>query len=187
MIDTEQTLHTRSLILEPIVPEHALRLFEKLQSEQLYQYIPQDAPKSVQALANRYKRWAARQSEDGSEIWLNYAVLHRASREYVGTVQATIQGLNRAYIAYEVFPEFWRRGIATESCNELIRYLVEVYEVEEIVAHADTRNVASWKLLESLGLQRTETIEAADQFKGAASNEYVYKTTAHLVDPTLGR
>jgi RimJ/RimL family protein N-acetyltransferase len=39
----------------------------------------------------------------------------------------------------------------------------------------DTRNVASWMLLESLGFHRAATIKNADEFKGSVSREHEYE------------
>ena len=174
LVNAENIIETDRLRLEPILPSHAMKLFNHLKSEILYKYIPQDPPNSVEDLQRRYALWGARQSEDGNELWLNYAIYNIECSDYVGTIQATLQKSGKTYIAYEVFPNFWRKGIAKEACGVLIRHLFDDYSVHSITAHVDTRNMASWKLLESLGFQKTETLIGADQFKGAVSDEFVY-------------
>ncbi len=78
-------------------------------------------------------------------------------------------------IAYEVFDGHRRQGIAKRACAILIFELLNVHTVQIIFALVDTRNTASWKLLESLGFRRVETIENADHFKGSRSDEYRYE------------
>jgi RimJ/RimL family protein N-acetyltransferase len=173
--DPEKVLHTKRLRLEPIHPSHAKLLFEPLQAPELYRFIPQDPPKSVDTLFERYSRLSRRSSADGREIWLNYAIYDQTKSAYTGTVQATLTGGGACYIAYEVFPKFWRQGIAKEACSVLIDYLFRAYKVETVSALLDTRNVASWSLLESLGFLRIKTILDADSFKGASSDEYLYE------------
>jgi RimJ/RimL family protein N-acetyltransferase len=170
----DQTIHTPRLTIEPIVAAHASQLYALLQPTELYTYIPQEPPISVEQLEKRYRVLERRVSGNGEEIWLNYAVRFRESGLYAGTLQATILTTKKAYIAYEVFPEYWRRGIAKEGCTALIEFLIESYGLATLAAHVDTRNVASWSLLESLGFSRTETIHAADTFKGSVSDEFVY-------------
>ena len=171
----EDAIQTINFTLEPITTKHAQPLYKSLQDSALYTYIPFEPPQSIEALAERYQRWSIRQADDGSEIWLNYAIYWPQDKEYVGTLQATIEKAGKTYIAYEVFPPYWRRGIACEAVSALLTYLFEACTVQAILAHTDTRNEASSKLLSALGFCYKETIEGADYFKGSSSDEYVYE------------
>ena len=182
---TESVLRTMRFELEPIVADHAARLFDDLQAEGIYTFIPEAPPASVATLAERYTRWSARQNEEGDQIWLNYAILDKARASYLGTIQATIVQPGRALLAYLVFPHAWGKGVATEACRALIRTLAADFGIETIVAHVDTRNMASWKFLESLAFGRVRTIENADVFKGKPSDEYVYERRADTQLPQL--
>jgi len=179
-VSPELPIHSQTLVLHPILPVHAALLFEDLQATELYTFIPSNPPRSREELLEKYRRWAGRQSADGSEIWLNYAIYHLERSEYVGTVQATLERSGKASIAYEVFPRYWRRGFAREACTALIAHIFDSYDIRIISALVDTRNEMSWKLLESLGFHRTATIKNADTFKGIISDEYAYElhTTA---------
>lgn len=163
------------LVLEPIVPAHASALWDELQDPELYTFTPHDPPASREALASRYERWAARRSPDGTEIWLNYAVFRPADGRYLGLVQATLQENGTTYLAYEVFPAHWRRGIARRACTALIDHLFAGHAITAVSALVDTRNQASWRLLEALGFRRTHTLPDADRFKGATSDEHAYR------------
>jgi ribosomal-protein-alanine N-acetyltransferase len=175
LIHPERVIEAGELRLEPILPSHAAKLFGELKAPELYTFIPQDPPQSVQALERRYARWAQRRSADGNELWLNYAVYRPSDGVYVGTVQATLESSGKTLIAYEVFPRFWRRHVASHACAALLDHLFDDYGVPVVSALTDTRNVASRKLLESLGFTRTGTIENADEFKGSVSDEYAYE------------
>jgi [ribosomal protein S5]-alanine N-acetyltransferase len=179
-LNLEESIQTPNFFLEPIVSAHAALLFESLQSAELYTYIPFDPPKSLCELEGRYQRWSARQSSDSQELWLNYAIYNAKAEEYVGTLQTTIEANGKTYIAYEVFPCYWRRGIAREALSVLVGYLFGNYPIEAIHAHVDTRNEASFKLLEALNFHRTATIKDADYFKDSSSDEYVYELTKTL-------
>ena len=99
----------------------------------------------------------------------------RGEGVYVGTLQGTVYADATAYLAYILFPAFWRQGYAREGCRRILELLFEDYQVHNIVAEIDTRNVASIKLIESLGFQRVATKLNADFFKGSTSHEYRYK------------
>ncbi|MBA2286317.1 MAG: GNAT family N-acetyltransferase [Ktedonobacteraceae bacterium] len=172
--DPEALLETPRLILEPLQISHALVLYEPLQATPIYDYIPEAPPASVEVLATRYQRFSSRKSPDEREAWLNWAMRERREDRYVGILQATVYPDATAFLAYIVFPAFWRRGYAREGCERIVDLLFQDYQVHTVSAEIDTRNIASIYLIESLGFQRVATTLNADFFKGAASHEYRY-------------
>jgi len=174
-VDPDRAIRAGELLLEPTVPAHAAALFADLQATELYTFIPHNPPGSLEVLEERFTRWSSRQSPDGSERWLNYAVYRPVHSDYVGMVQATLQASGKTYIAYQVFPPYWRRGFGKAVCAALITHLFGSHEISAVSALVDTRNEASWRLLESLGFRRNGTIENADEFKGSVSDEYAYE------------
>jgi ribosomal-protein-alanine N-acetyltransferase len=175
LVAPEARLETPRLLLEPILPAHAPILNESLQDEELYRFIPQDPPPSLEALTDRYDFLSARRSPDGREAWLNWAVRDKRSGDYVGTLEATVEEVPLAFIAYMVFAPYQRRGFAAEACWRLLEHLVDDYRVGVVAAEIDTRNTASIALVESLGFERVGFQKDADQFKGSTSDEYRYE------------
>jgi ribosomal-protein-alanine N-acetyltransferase len=171
---TEMTLETPRLFLEPVLRRHAPLLFEALSDESIYRYIPHDPPESVAYLAARFERLAARQSPDGREVWLNWAIGLKATNGYAGLAQATIRPDGVALLAYELNQAFRGQGFAGEACAAVIEELGRHYEVTTCMAYVDTRNAPSIRLLERLGFTRTEHIVQADYFKDAWSDEFIY-------------
>jgi len=174
LVAPEATLETPRLLLEPLLPAHAPVLFEQLQDERLYQYIPQD-PLAGTALQDRYEALSSRRSPDGREAWLNWAVRERRSGDYAGTLETTVYKNLTAEVAYMVFVPYQRRGLAAEACGRLLAHLFEDYQVSVVAAEIDTRNAASIALVESLGFERVGFQKDADQFKGSSSDEYRYE------------
>src|SRR5215207_5474060 len=175
VVATEAVLKTPRLMIEPLLAAHALRLYERLQDERLYEYIPQDPPASPQALEDRYLGLSSRRSPDGREAWLNWAMRGRRSGDYAGVLEATVHENLTATIAYMVFAPYQRRGLAAEACRRLLAHLFEDYRVSVAAAEIDTRNVASIALVESLGFERVAFHKDADYFKGSSSDEYRYE------------
>lgn len=168
-------LETPRLLLEPLRPEHAALVFEDLRDPALHELIPTDPPGSLAALEERYRRLATRSSPDGTEAWLNWVARLRSSKEPVGTIEATVYPDARAHLAYTVFRRFWRRGFAKEACARVVESLRADSRVALFVIELDTRNVASIRLAESLGFERTGMKKDADTFKGSSSDEYRYE------------
>jgi RimJ/RimL family protein N-acetyltransferase len=115
LVKPEAILETARLWLEPLQPSHALALYESLQSHAIYEFLPEDPPTSLEALATRYQRLSARRSPDGEEVWLNWAMRQRREGVYVGTLQGTVYADATASLAYILFPAFWRQGYAREG------------------------------------------------------------------------
>jgi RimJ/RimL family protein N-acetyltransferase len=160
----EAILTTVDLALEPLLPSHAVELYDGLRDDRIYLHIPQSPPASQAALMERFLKLSARRSPDGRELWLNWA-LRRKDGECVGWVQATVHGDRSALVAWIVFPTFWRKGYATQACRQMLDYLRAECDVVDAIATVDAENVASIRLLEKLGFARVSTEKAADMEK----------------------
>lgn len=153
-------LETPRLRLEPLEPRHAPLLFEQLQDHRLYKYYAGAPPSTVEELWERYAQLATRRSRDGSETWLNWAVRTRRGL-YVGKLQATIAANGRATIGYDIFTPYQRRGYGKEALQAMLRFLIDC-GVRRCAAVVDVDNVASVRLLESLGFTRVWTGPSED-------------------------
>jgi len=170
MLDPERSLATSRLLVEPLLPEHARALFHALQDKRLYRYSEGSPPASIAELEQRYRIWAKRESPDGSQIWLNYALRRAVDGVFVGWVQATIAG-EVATIGYDVFPEFWRQGYGKEACAELVGTLCASGDIHRVAAVVDAENVASIRLLEQLGFTLVWT-GASEDMPGRRDRRY---------------
>lgn len=154
--------------------DHAAIMFDGLQDPANYRYIPQEPPSGLEALAVRYAKLESRRSPDGSEAWLNWALVD-IERKAHGYVQATVQLDSKiAWIAWFVFTPSQRRGYACEALNTLLPALHDAYGIRQFNAEIDTRNVASIRLAESLGFEFVRQVKNADEFKGSVSDEFHY-------------
>jgi ribosomal-protein-alanine N-acetyltransferase len=167
-------LTTPRLLLEPLTPAHAEALFAGLSDPALYTFIPQEPPVSLDALRERFLRIQRGPQDDSTTRWLNWAVRETETREYSGVIETTVTPGDSAYLAYFIFTPAQRRGLAREACGAVMRHLAAAHGVQRFVAVMDTRNTASWKLMESLGLSRIAEVRDADSFKGSRSHEYRY-------------
>lgn len=65
---------------------------------------------------------------------------------------------NRCTIGYNLLPEFWSKGYATEISKELVRHAFESLVVERVEALAMKKNVASCRVLGKSGLKLEGTL-----------------------------
>lgn len=170
----ESDLGTDRLMLEPLRVAHAAILLEGLGDDALYRFIPQERPVDLAWLEARFGRIGTRGPLDGSTVWLNWAIRRQDGR-YCGQFEATAQGDGAVDIAYFVFSADQRQGIAREAAGAVMAALRSDPDVRVIGASLDTRNLASAALVEALGFVRVGTVQDADFFKGASSDEYRYE------------
>jgi ribosomal-protein-alanine N-acetyltransferase len=167
-------LSTPRIRLEPLVADHAAAMFDNLIDPVGYRYIPQEPPTNLEDLTTRYHGLESRRSPDGTEAWLNWALIGLDGKAH-GYVQATVNlNSKEAWVAYFVFSPSQRQGYAREALGGLIPALREAYGIVKFNAEIDTRNIASIRLVESLGFVFTRHVKNADEFKGSISDEYHY-------------
>ena len=70
--------------------------------------------------------------------------------------------------------EHQRRGLASEGLSCLFDHLFSKTDVRRIVGDTDPENVASWRLLERLGMRREGHLRQNLWFKGRWADSYVY-------------
>ncbi len=175
--NAEAVLETPRLRLEPLRRSHASELFTLLADPRLYRYVPGEPPSGAAHLAETFEILERRESPDGSERWMNWAVRSKSTGDCVGKVQATIRIDGSAYLAYEIGVTYWSQGFATEACQRILKALVDDFRAPFVVAEVDSRNVPSIRLLERLGFTQNGCRESADFFKGEPSHEFTYQFT----------
>lgn len=170
--------------LEPLHLDHAPAMLPGLSDPAAYAFLPDDPPADLAALQARYRRQTAGRSPDGSALWLNWVIRRAPGATLLGTTQATIEA-DLATVAYHVFPPHWRQGIGRAALSATLDLVFAFEDVTLARALVDTRNQASRALLASLGFTAARTIERADFFKGAASNETQFELPRRDWRPAL--
>lgn len=95
---------------------------------------------------------------DRGEI-LNFAITLTSTGELVGCVGFTLNGIdNHAEMGYWIGKPYWNQGIATEAGKELVRYAFEKMGLFRIYAHYMTKNTASGRVMQKLGMRREGTM-----------------------------
>jgi [ribosomal protein S5]-alanine N-acetyltransferase len=170
-------IQTANLRLEPLRVDHAAMLFVPLSDAQLYAFLPEEPPQSLDALEKRYAFLELGKSPDGKEHWLNWIIFDRRTGTPLGFFQATVRDHAPSDVAYIIFSAHWRQGTAKEAGAGVIDHAFNQYPTPLLTANMDTRNVASIKLAESLSFKRAAFLPDAGTLKGMASDEYRYELT----------
>jgi len=141
-------IHTTRLIVRPFQPEDYPSLYEYLSDPSVYLFEPGE-PVSLE----RARELAIERSQ-GSEFW---AVILAATQQMVGHLYFA-QTEPKEFLTWElgyIFnPLFHNQGYATESAQALVRYGFEHLGIHRVVAHCNPENIASWRVLEKVGMRR---------------------------------
>ncbi len=90
----------------------------------------------------------------------NWTIRNREDDSFVGliTLDTHHNGVD-AEVSYQILPEWWGLGYASETVQAVIVYGLEDLKLPRIVAETQVANIRSCQLLEHLGLQLEKTID----------------------------
>jgi len=83
-----------------------------------------------------------------------WAVEHKADQKVIGFAGLKfLPEVKETDIGYRFLPEYWGKGIASEVSFPIIDYGFKDLKLERIIGIAMEDNIASWKVLEKIGLK----------------------------------
>lgn len=153
-------LQAGPLRLVPLVEAHAAALFPVLADPALYAFLDQGPPASAEALAAVYRRLETRVSPDGTEAWLNWAIVDPEGQP-CGFVQATGLPDGQAWVAYVLGRHWWGRGWARMATQAMLDHLARDHGVTRFLASVERDHLRSQRLLEALGFAPAQDDEVA--------------------------
>ena len=152
---------TERLVLVPLQGEDADELCDVLYDDRLHEFIG-GRPSSRLELHDRFVLLAAGSPREG-ETWMNWVIRRRLDSQAVGTVQATIRGVDgrqAARLGWMVGVEWQNQGFASEAATALVKW-VRKLGVEDIGANIHPDHDASATVAIRAGLHQTE-----EEFEG---------------------
>lgn len=90
--------------------------------------------------------------------WIMFAIELEEERKMIGEVGIYIP--KDAYlgdVGWSIHPSFQGRGYATQAAKSLLRFAFETRGLHRITATCDSRNAASVRMMEKLGMRREAT------------------------------
>lgn len=81
-------------------------------------------------------------------------------------------------LGWAITPAQQSQGFATEAARALIAFGFETLKLKLIYATCDTRNVASYRVMEKLGMERVGIIKGMQPVKGYVRDSYRYEIAA---------
>ena len=179
---------THRLRLRRFAPTH-LRDFLAYQTHpETLRYLSA-APKTEVEAADYLERQSTLEIGDEGG-WLGFAVELRSTGRMIGEVgvylqpqrqpppqpsqMATPGHFGQGDIGWSLHPDYWRHGYATEAGHALLAYVFDERRLHRVTSGCDARNVASFRLMERLGMRREAHFHRSLFADGAWQDQYLY-------------
>lgn len=131
-------------------------------------YLPCDTIiEAEEFLTNVEKEW-----EKESPQFLEFAILYQDC--HIGAVRVYFED-TIGELGWIIHKDYWGNGFAYEAATALICYVNEKMNINHFRAHCDTNNLASYKLMEKLGMKRTSIGKRRNRSNELESLEYQYE------------
>lgn len=163
----QPTLHTQRLVLRRFEPDDAA-VVQKLAGDRAIAATTQNIPHPYEV--GMAESWIAAHNERLRQGHAAFAIVLRASNDLIGTIGLRIDaGSSKAELGYWVGVPYWNNGYATEAARRLVEYGFDSLLLNRIAARHFTRNPASGRVMEKIGMVREGTIRQGalkwDQFE----------------------
>ncbi len=128
--------------------------------------------------AQRFVRMFLEQQEEQPRHKFQLAVVLKESGQLIGNcgVRQASAGAHEADIGYELSPEHWGHGYATEAARAIVQFGFAELKVHRISAWCIADNAASAHVLEKLGLKLEGRLREKEYFKGRWWDTLIYAT-----------
>jgi RimJ/RimL family protein N-acetyltransferase len=86
----------------------------------------------------------------------DFAILLRGEATLIGGCGLNVSASNvyEASVGYFIAHDYWSQGYATEAAYRLLAFGFRVLGLHRTIAICDPENVASWRVLEKIGMRR---------------------------------
>jgi ribosomal-protein-alanine N-acetyltransferase len=167
------TLHTARLRLRPFTDEDADALYALHSSARVLRYWD-SPPWTDRARAGRFIAACRQLADEGTGARL--AMDRVSDGAFVGWCGLTRWNpdYRSAALGYCLAEEAWGHGFATEGAGALLTWAYETLDLNRVQAEADTRNLASARVLEKLGFVREGTLREDCVVNGEVSDSWVF-------------
>ncbi len=142
-------------------------------NQTLSQYIVLGQTKA-QVLSRFSQIMAGWNGAEGDKLAL--AIEYREDHNYAGDLMFRYLDIEAkvAEIGYSLKADYHKRGIALEASKLLLNYVFSQLSVNTVMAYCDTRNIASYRLMEKLGMQRKELLPNSAKIGEQWCDSYSY-------------
>ena len=94
---------------------------------------------------------------------------------HIGSISLRINEDNSCELGWMINRKFHNQGYATEAAEELLKFAKNQLKINHFIAHCDSENIASSRVMEKIGMIKTG--EGPREGRRAFAREYIYELT----------
>lgn len=144
-------IKTERLVLKPLGKKYinsTITYAMDYENTKLMCNLPDETVEEVEEfLTNAENEWKKEKPQ-----FLEFAIIY--NDEHIGAVSVYFEN-DTGELGWIINKNYWRNGFAYEAAKALIDYAKTEINVNHFLAHCDTENIASYKVMEKLGMSRT--------------------------------
>nr|WGD92036.1 GNAT family protein [Bacillus subtilis] len=166
-------LETERLTLRQMTDQDAEAIFACFSNHEVTRYYGLENLESIEQAISMIQTFVALYQEKRGIRW---GIERRDTKELIGTIgfHALAQKHRRAEIGYEIIPEHWRNGFASEVISKVVSYGFSALGLSRIGAVVFTDNEASNRLLLKMGFQKEGVLRQYMYQNGTPYDTNVY-------------
>lgn len=144
-------INTERLVLKPLGKkylESTIQYAMDLENTKYMCHLPDETVEEAEGFLIRVdNEW----KKDKPEFY-EFAILYHD--KHIGAVSVYLED-QAGELGWIVHKHYWRNGFAYEAAKALVGYANRELKVNHFLAHCDAENIASYKVMEKLGMSRT--------------------------------
>ncbi|MEC1177190.1 GNAT family protein [Metasolibacillus meyeri] len=166
-------LETERLILREIVHEDASDIFAYFSNEDVVKHYGMQALEQVEQAEQLIEGFAKNfQGKRG----MRWGITVKGENRLIGTIgfNLWVPAHKRAEVGYEIHPDFWRMGYASEALEKVVEYGFQKLGLTRIGATVYIENTASNQMLLKQGFEKEGTFRNYMYQDDCAHDVHIY-------------
>lgn len=168
-------LQTERLRLEELTPFDLNNLHYLNSCPEVDEFNTLGIPKNIEETQQHLQRFLNAQEANPRSSY-NWKIILSSTLQFIGVAGMNVSN-NRfklGEIYYNILPEFWGNGYATEAGKRLVQFGFNELKLHKVEAGVQTENLQSIKVLEKLGMTREGLRRKILPIRGTWKDNYHY-------------
>lgn len=164
----------KRIILRELTHDDANEYYSFMNHPEVAKYLAkEDIPTSIDHAIHELNYWIGLFRNKYSIYW---GIALKENNRLIGTCGFNNWNFrhDRAEISYDINPEFWNQGIATEVSKKLTEFAFTVMGVRRIQATVEKTNFASMRVLSKSGYMKEGTLKMYAKLAGEQKDFHMF-------------
>ena len=143
-------IRSKRLLMVPLGPQFLLSTHEyasDLDNTRYMMYLPNEDIEMTQDFLDKvHAEW-----QKTNPSFYEFAIL--LGDIHIGAVSIYMNKDNyEGELGWIIHKEYWGNGYAVEAASSIIKFAIEKLHVKRLIAHCDSENISSYRVMEKLGM-----------------------------------